>query len=151
MGNKYYTPSIEEFYVGFECEDLTGHKVKITPSTLALLSSNEVNWNNIVVNKLGYSLKLNKEGLRVKYLDKEDIESLGFKQLDKDQYSYISKKSLGISPSDDNWIKIEVDEDHEATISREYGKGNPDILFDGCIKNINELKKVLTMIEVNYV
>jgi hypothetical protein len=68
--NKYYTPEISEFRVGFKCErkeasDLEWKQCIVEPS---LWSSNAM-WSYIK----------GEQSFRVKYLDKEDIESLGFK------------------------------------------------------------------------
>lgn len=75
--NKYYIPEIEELHIGFECEhttNMTAFKINDTdriynePLTIPDLC-NYINW----------SLE---DGLdkfvRVKYLDQEDIESLGW-------------------------------------------------------------------------
>jgi hypothetical protein len=55
---KYYTPEIEEFHVGFEYE---------------------YNYEEGITRVLGTNDTVDTEEVRVKYLDKEDIESLGFK------------------------------------------------------------------------
>jgi hypothetical protein len=98
MENKYYTPKIEEFYVGFEFE-FHG----MTTGGLAMLdfSKDIGNPEKIVVSKPDYKVwtkevfthkyfdiyyrrledveKLIEAGqIRVKYLDREDIESLGW-------------------------------------------------------------------------
>ena len=67
MESKYYTPSIEEFYVGFEYEVNYGENDW----------QKECLWAKPEVVTLPY---MNLENIRVKYLDKEDIESLGFEQ-----------------------------------------------------------------------
>jgi hypothetical protein len=67
---KYYIPSTEEFYVGFECEYLVG------------LGKNFGKWKQYIINsssKLYNTFGLRASGsIRVKYLDREDIESFGF-------------------------------------------------------------------------
>jgi hypothetical protein len=67
MFEKYYTPSIEEFRVGFEVE---------------LLHPDNGIWGKYIIrfdDELSYLRELaDQEELRVKYLDREDIESLGF-------------------------------------------------------------------------
>lgn len=74
MENKYYRPSLEEFYLGFEYE-------RFIPKSN---STEEGCWEKITMSVNYLSLDeiddeiLEKE-IRVKYLDKEDIESLGFK------------------------------------------------------------------------
>lgn len=71
MESKYYTPTIEEFHIGFECEK-TGNE--LSPQ-----------WHNYIVNISTFAEPFVKgntklgSSFRVKYLDKEDIESFGFK------------------------------------------------------------------------
>src|SRR5690606_29619740 len=71
---KYYTPEIEEFYVGFEYE-------RFIPKSN---STEEECWEKLSMSINYLSLEeldneiIEKE-IRVKYLDKEDIESFGFK------------------------------------------------------------------------
>lgn len=83
--NKYYTPKIEEFRVGFEYESqdlcLNGIcwvKEKYQGEELRTYLTNE----------------LERKELRVKQLDTEDIESLGF---EKDEYSRYVKGDYKIT------------------------------------------------------
>ena len=70
---KYYTPSIEEFRVGFEYEVYVPEKELWSKETFYLDAShiNLVKYVNIQTEN---TLKK----VRVKYLDREDIESLGW-------------------------------------------------------------------------
>ena len=69
MNEKYYTPKIKEFYVGFEYEwKCDGTQTDWTKSTCSIL-----------MNPLDVDARRINE-YRVKYLDQEDIESLGFKE-----------------------------------------------------------------------
>lgn len=85
MENKYYTPSIEEFHIGFEFEwkgiglreTDTGEWTKTNLSKISSIFSRAfdefIKWNLF----------------RVKYLDREDIESLGFK-VEENSYQEMS-------------------------------------------------------------
>lgn len=123
---KYYTPEIEEFYVGFEFE-----------SNYVLFNKTEKGseWEKIILDdsQFGwfYSAYTNdavKSEFRVKYLDKEDIESLGFKLIEENFYykRYCKDKYIlrhyGLT---------------SIIIQDEHGE-----LFDGDIKNKSELKKL---------
>ena len=66
MKDKYYTPEIEEFHVGFEFE-FYDEDDKDWTVTVIKNQTDLCNWTGLEINK------------RVKYLDKEDIESLGWK------------------------------------------------------------------------
>jgi hypothetical protein len=79
MYTKYYTPTLEEFHIGFEYEFLEWNHTIWTneifkqDSHIAIYDDGEYSCD------LESYLKANR--IRVKYLDKEDIESLGFKNI----------------------------------------------------------------------
>lgn len=78
--NKYYTPTIEEFHIGFECEKTGLDGLELPPQ-----------WHEYVVNFNTFNEPLFKgkdkigPAFRVKYLDKEDIESFGFKCIEENE------------------------------------------------------------------
>lgn len=79
--SKYYTPEIEEFHVGFECESLVTTakgilNIKIDWHKVTI--GGESKYDNLVKGELMHSGKLLLNLFRVKYLDREDIESLGY-------------------------------------------------------------------------
>ena len=86
MKNKYYTPAIDEFYVGFEYE-----VAEIKSADLITGEQEHKIWVHKFYDQgdlidLYYNYKpdfdsvtFDKTKLRVKYLDQKDIESLGFK------------------------------------------------------------------------
>jgi len=119
--NKYYTPSIEEFHIGFEYEwlDEAGIWIKETsPTEITPIGFDEQTY-----------------GLRVKYLDKEDIESLGLTLKYSDSSLYV--KDL---------YNLYFEKDNKICILQT--KDRPHILFDGTIKNKSELKILLKWIGV---
>lgn len=69
--NKYYTPTIEEFHVGFEYE-LLGNSGNWYKNNFG--DANGEYWNEL--SECYWDITHNK--LRVKYLDQSDIESLGW-------------------------------------------------------------------------
>lgn len=68
MEHKYYTPTIEEFHVGFEYE---------YKPILAGLNNERGEWKKVTFDFIPLS-HIELEYTRVKHLDREDIESLGF-------------------------------------------------------------------------
>jgi len=68
MKNKYYSPNIEELRFGFECE--------LKNNADAQQRFDKYKLDSIL---LPIALKVKSSGIRVKYLDREDIENLGFK------------------------------------------------------------------------
>ena len=165
MKNKYYTPEIEEFCVGFECE------VYITTQRYGSIKKNEDtetdnadsafypmifgNKNSkcelLVLGELIHTQKLNVDKFRVKYLDKEDIESLGFK---------FAGGKLMRNYKDDFILK--VDEYKQYNLSYTYSnnviridaedlvtfEATTNYLFQGTIKNISELKLLLKQLNI---
>ena len=75
MENKYYTPTIEEFHVGFEYEYLNRDK---WISTVMEEFDEGMTPGTIFCNEDGTLGEEASKVIRVKCLDKEDIESLGF-------------------------------------------------------------------------
>jgi hypothetical protein len=132
MENKYYTPEIEEFHVGFEYEGesyISGRWIKHTLSE-------------------GDHLDIEKiyKTARVKYLDREDIESLGFEELETmlsnpPIYRY-GNKDTGVTLNLRNQkVGITIPE-------RERAVGGYRTIFEGTIKNKSELKKLLKQLGI---
>ena len=135
---KYYPPETKEFHVEFEYEwrnkgsnDWNTAKIK-DPEQLADI------WNTIY-------------DLRVKYLDRSDIESLGFNRIEECENYNNNESTYQKRVSDDeiyclvfhydiNKVTISVhDKDIKTNMSVERK-------FQGTLKNKSELKQVLKMI-----
>jgi len=140
--NKYYTPSIEEFHVGFKFELLE-------PLKQGAVSAFE-GWQKLTVKDISllsnrYFKELFKQKyIRVKYLDSIDIQDLGFELLHNDGDAL----EFNIADKYDEITYLWFDyETHNIDIY--VGDGyDKDYLFRGTIKNKSELKKVLKMIGV---
>lgn len=140
--SKCYTPSIEEFHVGFEYElerfnDDTFLKEWIKYIFPTPFSFNDSTGQPDLVEVFYSQLNCS----RVKYLDQEDIESLGFKFEREEQtpyckaYLYIKYTSYG----EYSLSKLEITDN----ISISF---NDKSLFVGIIKNKSELKQILKKI-----
>lgn len=128
---KYYTPSIEEFHIGFEYEWLNENNDWIkenSPTEITVKDFNEQTF-----------------GLRVKLLDKEDIESLGWKlksQTNNKGYGdwcvfKLNKNELSIQ-----FHRVNDNYPNKLTIRNNYL--NVSIL----IKNKSELIKLIKQLEI---
>jgi hypothetical protein len=130
METQYYTPTAEDFYVGFECEFKNG------------MQSNK--WEVVICDQDMVSIAYDavehsenfKEEFRVKCLDKQDIIDLGWHDnlfLDKDGYIYriehINRKVL---------IYKIMTAAHKQDM----------VLFLGNIKNKSELKRIMQMLKI---
>ncbi len=140
--DKYYTPTLDEFCLGFEYEQTEGHlgqdwgrrKVRIGDNHFYSFDMTHVPGNTIwTVPKT----------IRVKYLDKEDIESLGFKDISLCDGQEFIKDNITIKYYNWSWdspkglIMIRVIEDGVSFYN-----------FSGHLKNKSELKRLLKQLDI---
>lgn len=160
MNNKYYTPDISEFYIGFEYEELFKQewsKMIRPPKDLPYEWVKLKLDTSHSISRITSKIKQNK--VRVKYLDFEDVKKCGFKHIN----TYINNVSTDFvfeKQMEDYkiFIRLLFDSDRSGeTLDRILiMKSKPKLddycetIFDGYIKNISELKKILTMIGVDY-
>lgn len=149
MENKYYTPDITEFHVGFECEffnnmqDKVWNKVSCDTDHLAIaftcFEEGSVEWDDHI-----------SQTFRVKYLDRSDVELLGW-ELDKerknpfyvDVYEHKDNKLLVFRLAT-RGTKILI------TVSSEnfVGGMEENTVFEGKCKNTSELKKLMKQLNI---
>lgn len=167
--NKYYTPELSEFFIGFEYErrdtdiwhkcKFNGYdfsdvhtlmnKAQIGVLALECKTAEEFERRKFELpfaEKLNKQLILNnpniyKNRIRVQFLDKEDIESLGW-NYDK-TYSGLNEDMF----TTDDFI---LDYDYELKFCRiYYRENNGDITrFSGYIKNKSELKRIMQQVGI---
>ena len=130
---KYYTPTIEEFHVGFEYEINNPCHQGDTYYEEEVISRTNIesvlkNWKHF-------------QEYRVKYLDQEDIESLGFVYTETDKYNPHGVKHTYIKTTSYGEVEIRHYPD---TYHISIDDGNT--LFSGKVKNKSELKRILKMI-----
>lgn len=133
--NKYYTPSIEELHIGFEYEMRTEDT-----------EGNTVYEKNTIHEGFGNVMRelIRIRCIRVKYLDKQDVEECGWKK------SAEQKELYSI-----NWIE-NADEKKNCIWMAKVNENKYQItdcrhtwhfvLFAGTIKNKSELKRIMKMI-----
>lgn len=145
---KYYSPTINEFYVGFEYEtwtDADGWNKKVYEL------EDFVNWSNC-----GNDIEEPPYG-RVKILDKEDIESLGFTLTEEVSPFYGKNKFTSktipqpkeMMDGHDTTYFIEDEQHQTIRITKLCEGGFTGLqktitqLYFGTIKNKSELKRLL--------
>lgn len=132
---KYYTPTIEEFHVGFEYE---------YNNSAELISGSWVPTSLLVDECSGTFAELDgdedlSKRFRVKYLDQEDCKSLGFKEILWDNGSgYFTFKNYTLGVYLTGLF---------CTISQN-DNGNTIMRFSGDVKNKSELKKLMLQLEI---
>jgi hypothetical protein len=128
--NKYYTPEAEEFCVGFEFEYLENKTwvKKILPFYNNYASL----WGSNPDAKL----------FRVKYLDKEDVESLGW-EFRQSEVGFFELNRFQLFFFGDQFISIDKEViSHSNNYTATYQH------FRGIIKNKSELKKLMVQLSI---
>lgn len=133
MKNKYYTPEISEFHVGFEYES----------KTIIYMPTEQVeHWTSLLIkdpNTYWLTESLKDGDIRVKYLDKEDIESMGW------EYRATlpgRTKMLFIG------FSIDLDYDPDSQYMEVYNGDPHEMKFCGYIKNKSELKRLMKQLGI---
>jgi hypothetical protein len=149
---KYYTPKIEEFHVGFEYQY----------NNASTRPKEEQEWSDtktasgMAIESAEYDMsdqppenerEARRNGFRVKHLDREDIESFGF----------FAATSSGMANSygkrdSKNELRFVLHEQHQdKTIKIEcvlYYDAGKRTIFEGTIKNKSELKRLLKQLGI---
>lgn len=150
MENKYYTPEIEEFHIGLEYEEKSS----------GLWTKQKYDEFSPIINKelckydtiQGY---INNKIIRVKCLDKEDIESFGFKLA---LYYNEDNATYSLNTIHDTFIWFYINYEYHCVIERQFhtnskckpiSKGERETIFNGYIKNKSELNKLLKQLGIN--
>lgn len=138
--SKYYTPTIEEFHVGFEYEQFDNNQWK--QNKLEVDGA-----ERFFVMLSAYELK---EFVRVKHLDREDIESLFWIMKSEKSESPEDYDKYTTGESRDYWIlEHYTDENpHAVQIYNQKSDKEHDNHYHGPIKNKSELKKLMQMLNI---
>ena len=153
MGDKYYTPDISEFHFGFEYETANPYESK---------------WVKVIVNgeydtvgDLNLYIPTG-QSLKVKYLDKEDIESLDWEYTNNIQdknvlkfrkwNDYYKLEDAEIMGDSSDYIYYDFlnynIKTKELIIHNNEEFGDYYQIFEGAIKNKSELKILLKQIGI---
>lgn len=135
MGNnKYYTPEIEEFHVGFEYEaqDL-GDDMKNWVWRKQVFEGEET--------RTYFIEELDKGEMRVKFIDRDDIESLKWSSVGSKPYHFEIKSSVFT-------FGLAFSEKDNRVIIYETVQGSTSVIFNGFIKNKSELKKLMKQLRI---
>lgn len=162
LREKYYTPELSEFYVGFECET---RAIDRRPS-MTFLDLGVYEWRKMTVELDSFgshdlcmgeidSLVNGDNEFRVKYLDQEDLESLGFYFVSRGKAKF-GEDVLGFANDELNLILAFYEKSHRISIcTRDPSKNklfskyeDPNRIGLLKIKNKTELKIVLE--KLNY-
>lgn len=120
MENKYYTPDIEDFYIGYECELLYEDWEK------SIYSTTHVDFFNIE-----HLIKLNR--VRTSFLTKEQIEAEGWTFV-KERDAF--KKNDGLYKCYMNYFS------NSNGSSMTIHDGHGSTYYDGECKSVNEFRRI---------
>lgn len=137
---KYYVPESSEFHVGFEFQgihpedDIDGHIWKHIMIVHPMQMSRIEVW-------------IDREEVRVKYLDREDIENCGFLPViplnaDREYYNV----THWTTEMHNNAWHIHKESNNTYRIEFGFSEYNYDLYFKGEIKNKSELKRILKQV-----
>lgn len=144
MENKYYTPEIEEFHVGFEYEAFHNKEWFFEEGGNQWVKSKVSLGTDILT--LNYAI--NCDFVRVKYLDREDIESLGLEYdnnaepIPARDYPHML---IPTAYAKEDWMLYHYEYDSVIWIEN-YKEDS--FYFKGVIKNKSELKKLLKQLGI---
>lgn len=151
-GKKYYTPELEEFHVGFEYEYKDGPESDFEPKIHTVFTEQEKRmWvhefrefeGKYVTAPIFY---------RVKYLDREDIESLGWKKFNGFNNNFC-RETFTTYEREDGYLMTIHNNCYEQAYwfyihNQKDGNEQKHEEFRIKIKNKSELKKVLKMLGI---
>jgi len=139
--NLYYTPTIEEFHIGFEYEKYDNRIATYRENNYIPTNWHKFKYDlkSIRLSQLGTHLY--SKTIRVKYLDQSDIESLGWvEQQDEVKYFELSNHRL-------YWFNSTI-----ISIDKVFKADNNYVsisqIFRGSCKNISELKKLMQQLNI---
>jgi hypothetical protein len=155
--NKFYTPKIEEFHVGFEFEWLYNKDNTWQKSTQEYVDPGLFDNGD---GEHPFEYQLSDVGIRVKYLDKSDIESEGFElKPEKDiilEHDFLNlevfepyrKGEYTLIVDKRTNINIGISINDKIRCANPNGTFPQMILFRGTIKNLSELKVLLSQLDI---
>lgn len=141
----YYTPTLDEFHSGFECEirtDVDWQRCTLgyRKTTVAQLKGMIQATAGSTISTISLDEESRMSNLRVKYLDAEDIERLGFHRTNT-----IGDKTYFNANGHD--IALDLSDPLPCLTIINEGRNS----FYGKVRNINEFKRLLQQLEIPYV
>ena len=154
--DKYYTPSIEEFHIGFEYEQLCNNH-----NWTKMIKPREDNWE-WVKKEFNTSTSLSKIAqeikgvtVRVKHLDEQDILELGWqkkaKKLDIGVEGYVKTIDLFGFNNSRTHLLYNINNVWKMLIQDNNSYGTPSVEIKLNIKNKSELQRLMQQMGISVV
>lgn len=148
---KYYTPNISEFHIGFEYEEF----IKSPDNNREWLKK-QCTSLVMLVEELDYKIDTNL--IRVKYLDKQDIENKGFvfNKIQGNCSKFIKYECFDVHWNEPGWNIILYKNNENSNIrlsflpinisEKEDKEGST--IFQGKVLNINDFSRLLKQLNI---
>lgn len=139
---KYYTPSIEDFRVGYECEFY--NKKEWHSSVLQYGIYDDPQWGGLLISMGDGDYWYDKDSVRTPYLTKEQIEAEGwsFDGCVKGEYTFYKGTITGINC----WMLVYDKKDKSISICDVNNKSYNS--FYGSCPSINELRYISKLLNI---
>lgn len=148
---KHYTPSIEEFHVGFEYEQYVMADFD---------EATEVGWLKRVIGVDDFidstiadiqNAFENSDNMayRVKILDQQDMETTGWKQIEPDEYERYTMSIAAEFGGARVLARVHPSTSPPVVVIRSWHGVNWNYMFHGTIKNKSELKRLMKQLNIN--
>ena len=142
MVGEYYTPEMEEFHIGFEYE--TTYLQDYDTWKKEIIEEDDAGYFHSIY--FGDAVPTE---FRVKYLDKEDIESLGFNKRNISRSEWSKTIDGQIFTIHEFWTYNQSERENLIRITSGKENNFPyRIKFEGDIKNKSELKRLLKQLNI---
>jgi hypothetical protein len=148
--SKYFTPSIEDIRVGYECEIERYSYIYSDGGP----SQKVAVWDPFVVTEdylaRGYAESyFTGEQLRVPYLTKEQIEAEGWRFIEHNKV--INLLAFRIDINEHSWYELDYYTDSKTLlIDKYYCNGDDNLgLFNGSCKDINTFRYITKLLNIN--
>jgi hypothetical protein len=150
----YYTPALDEFHVGFIYEEHTRSlKERINEAAIPVYAERRIETAEQLTHALSLLTNDFIPKLRVKCLDKEDLESLGYMRYSKTAVDWYDANVYINAPiyrgHKINYVFIQHSvKEHWIKLIVRFSSDNTDVLFEGIIKNKSEFIRLLNQLSL---
>jgi hypothetical protein len=140
---KYYTPEIEDLFVGYECElsTMSGWRTGTYPEIFKL--NKELDEYGDDESVYSILMKTTHARMRTPFLSKEDVEKEGWRQIHWREYI---KEFEGRTIHFSNGQKESEDDEEYLSVFGVHNKSK--ILFEGKCPSINEFRKICKLLGI---
>ena len=140
MENKqYYTPDLEDLFIGYECEVKQHGK------------SNEDWHKHTIYAENIYDVESNYIDVRTPYLSKEDIEKEGFKKVKENEREIFELIVPQEGFNEWKYVKVYLEDGYKIKITETFESSWANFtntVFHGECKSVNELRKIKKWLKI---